>query len=105
VTFFDTADSYVAGASERATGGLLRKFFSRREDYVLATKTFYPTGPGPNGRGLSRKHILTAIPHLPRPSLQPAAARDTSRQPALNDLLFGTPALITLPAREPYRRR
>jgi aryl-alcohol dehydrogenase-like predicted oxidoreductase len=61
VTFFDTADSYAAGASERVTGGLLRRFFTRREDYVLATKVFYPTGPGPNDRGLSRRHILTAI--------------------------------------------
>jgi 1-deoxyxylulose-5-phosphate synthase len=61
VTFFDTADSYAAGASERATGSLLRQFFARREDYVLATKVYYPTGSGENDRGLSRKHILAAI--------------------------------------------
>jgi 1-deoxyxylulose-5-phosphate synthase len=61
VTFFDTADSYAAGASERVTGGLLRRFFTRREDYVVATKVFYPTGPGPNERGLSRQRILAAI--------------------------------------------
>jgi 1-deoxyxylulose-5-phosphate synthase len=61
VTFFDTADSYAGGASERATGSLLRQFFTRREDYVLATKVFFPTGPGQNDGGLSRKHILAAI--------------------------------------------
>jgi len=61
VTFFDTADMYSGGASERITGRLLAKLLPRREDYVLATKVFYPTGPGPNERGLSRKHILAAI--------------------------------------------
>ena len=61
VTYFDTADMYSNGASERVTGRLLDKFFQRREDYVLATKVFYPTGPGPNDRGLSRKHILAGI--------------------------------------------
>jgi 1-deoxyxylulose-5-phosphate synthase len=40
---------------------LLGALFPRREDYVLATKVFYPTGPGPNDRGLSRKHILDSI--------------------------------------------
>ena len=35
--------------------------FQRRDDYVLATKVFYPMGPGPNDRGLSRKHIVSAI--------------------------------------------
>ncbi|MFD7159267.1 aldo/keto reductase [Kribbella sp. NPDC059898] len=61
VTFFDTADAYSKGTGEELTGRLLRKFFARREDYVLATKVYYPTGPGPNDRGLSRKHILDAI--------------------------------------------
>ena len=59
-TFFDTADMYSAGESERLTGRLLRKLF-RREEMVVATKVFYPTGAAPNGRGLSRKHILAAI--------------------------------------------
>jgi 1-deoxyxylulose-5-phosphate synthase len=36
VTFFDTADMYSDGASEEITGRLLAKFFSRRDDYVLA---------------------------------------------------------------------
>ena len=61
VTFFDTADAYSNGTGEELTGRLLRRFFGRREDYVLATKVYYPTGPGPNDRGLSRKHILDAI--------------------------------------------
>ncbi|MEV2271162.1 aldo/keto reductase [Nonomuraea africana] len=61
VTFFDTADMYSDGASEEITGRLLGKLFARRDDYVLATKVYFPTGPGPNDRGLSRKHVLAAI--------------------------------------------
>src|SRR3954449_10435462 len=61
ITFFDTADTYSKGASEVATGRLLRKLFSRRDEYVLATKVFMPMGSGSNERGLSRKHILSAI--------------------------------------------
>ena len=59
-TFFDTADMYSQGASEVATGRLLRKLLSR-EEAVIATKVYFPMTPGPNGRGLSRKHILSAI--------------------------------------------
>ncbi|HUR01622.1 MAG TPA: aldo/keto reductase, partial [Nonomuraea sp.] len=61
VTFFDTADTYSGGASEEITGRLLGKLFARREDYVLATKVYFPMGPGPNDGGLSRKHIMAAI--------------------------------------------
>lgn len=61
VTFFDTADVYSAGASEVVTGSLLRKIFRSRDDYVLATKVFFPTGRGVNDRGLSRKHVHAAI--------------------------------------------
>jgi aryl-alcohol dehydrogenase-like predicted oxidoreductase len=61
ITFFDTADMYSDGASEEITGRLLRKLFARRDDYVLATKVYFPMGPGPNDSGLSRKHILSAI--------------------------------------------
>jgi 1-deoxyxylulose-5-phosphate synthase len=61
VTFFDTADMYSDGASEQVTGRLLAKLFPRRDDYVLATKVYYPTGAGPNDRGLSRKHVLASI--------------------------------------------
>ena len=61
VIFFDTADVYSGGVSEEITGRLLRKTFPHRDDYVLATKVFSPTGSGPNDRGLSRKHVLAAI--------------------------------------------
>lgn len=61
VTFFDTADVYSSGASEVVTGNVLRAIFPRREDYVLATKVYFPMGRGRNDRGLSRKHILDAV--------------------------------------------
>jgi aryl-alcohol dehydrogenase-like predicted oxidoreductase len=61
VTFFDTADMYDDGLSEEITGRLLGRLFARRDDYVLATKVYYPTGPGPNDGGLSRKHVMSAI--------------------------------------------
>jgi 1-deoxyxylulose-5-phosphate synthase len=61
VTFFDTADTYSDGVSEQITGHLLGRLFDHREDYVLATKVYFPMGTGPNDRGLSRKHVLSAI--------------------------------------------
>ncbi|HLN70504.1 MAG TPA: aldo/keto reductase [Streptosporangiaceae bacterium] len=61
VTFFDTADTYSAGVSEQITGRLLGRIFTRREDFVLATKVYFPMGAGSNDRGLSRKHVLAAI--------------------------------------------
>jgi 1-deoxyxylulose-5-phosphate synthase len=61
VTFFDTADTYSNGVTEEITGRLLARLFDRREDYVLATKVYFPMGTGPNDRGLSRKHVLSAI--------------------------------------------
>lgn len=61
VTLFDTADMYSGGVSEEITGRLLGRMFRGRDEYVLATKAYYPTGPGPNDRGLSRKHLLAAI--------------------------------------------
>jgi 1-deoxyxylulose-5-phosphate synthase len=61
VNFFDTADMYSAGLTEQITGRLLGRMFANRDDYVLATKLYFPTGPGPNDRGLSRKHVLSAI--------------------------------------------
>jgi 1-deoxyxylulose-5-phosphate synthase len=60
ITFFDTADMYSNGASEVATGRLLPKLLSR-DELVIATKVYFPMTPGPMGRGLSRKHILSAI--------------------------------------------
>jgi aryl-alcohol dehydrogenase-like predicted oxidoreductase len=61
VTFFDTADMYSKGGSEEITGRLLPKLFSSRDEYVLATKVYFPMGTGPNERGLSRKHVLAAV--------------------------------------------
>src|SRR6202789_2887292 len=58
--FFDTADVYTAGASEEVVGRALRDF-AHRDEYVLATKVFNAMGPGPNDKGLSRKHIMSAI--------------------------------------------
>jgi 1-deoxyxylulose-5-phosphate synthase len=60
VNFFDTADTYSHGASEELTGRVLPKYLSR-DEMVVATKVFMPMTPGPNGGGLSRKHILSAI--------------------------------------------
>jgi aryl-alcohol dehydrogenase (NADP+) len=59
INFFDTADMYSDGVSEEVTGKLLREMASR-DDYVLATKVFFPVAEGPNRKGLSRKHILAA---------------------------------------------
>ena len=61
INFFDTADMYSRGVSEEVTGRLLKKTFSRREDYVVATKVFFPVGDSPNDSGLSRGHILDAV--------------------------------------------
>jgi aryl-alcohol dehydrogenase-like predicted oxidoreductase len=61
VTFFDTADTYSDGLTEEITGRMLGELFPRRDDYVLATKVYFPMGAGPNDGGLSRKHVLSAI--------------------------------------------
>ena len=61
ITFFDTADVYNDGQSEILTGRLLPKLFGMREEYVVATKVRMETMPGPNGSGLSRKHVLASI--------------------------------------------
>ncbi len=60
INFFDTADMYSNGVSEEVVGRALRDF-SKRDDIVLATKVYNAMGPGPNDRGLSRKHILQSI--------------------------------------------
>jgi aryl-alcohol dehydrogenase-like predicted oxidoreductase len=56
--FIDTADGYADGRSEEIVGKGLK---GRRDDVVLATKVFFPVGPGANRKGLSRKHILWGI--------------------------------------------
>ena len=60
IIFFDTADVYNGGQSEVITGRVLGEALSR-EEFVVATKVHGETMPGPNGRGLSRKHILASI--------------------------------------------
>jgi aryl-alcohol dehydrogenase-like predicted oxidoreductase len=60
ITFFDTADVYSNGASEVVTGRLLGRLLPR-DEVVVATKVYFQTTPGPNGRGLSRKHVMSAI--------------------------------------------
>jgi len=60
VNFFDTADMYSLGESERVTGKLLGEM-ARRDEVVIASKVFFPMAEVPNRRGLSRKHILDAV--------------------------------------------
>ena len=60
INFFDTANVYCDGKSEEYVGRALRDF-ARRDEVVIATKVFWAMGPGPNDRGLSRKHIFSAI--------------------------------------------
>ena len=60
INFFDTADMYSLGVSEEVVGRALKDFASR-DRVVIATKVFYPLSDDPNDRGLSRKHILSAI--------------------------------------------
>src|SRR6266508_3266663 len=60
ITFFDTANVYSNGRSEEIVGKALRDFASR-DEVVIATKVYFEMGPGPNDRGLSRKHILSSI--------------------------------------------
>ncbi len=60
INFFDTANVYSDGRSEEIVGKALRDFASR-DEVVLATKVYFEMGPGPNDRGLSRKHILSSI--------------------------------------------
>jgi len=59
VNFFDCADAYSGGAAERFFGEVLQDY--PRRDLVLSSKVFFPTGRGPNNRGLSRKHIMESI--------------------------------------------
>jgi 1-deoxyxylulose-5-phosphate synthase len=60
INFFDTANVYSDGSSEEIVGQAL-KDFTRRDEAVIATKVFFPMSKGPNGGGLSRKSIFTAI--------------------------------------------
>src|SRR5208283_4476661 len=60
INFFDTANAYSDGTSEEIVGQAL-KDFTRRDEVVIATKVFFRMSKGPNGGGLSRKAIFTAI--------------------------------------------
>jgi len=58
INFFDSADQYNKGRSEEILGGLAR---GEREDLVIATKCFNPTGSDVNARGSSRRHVSRAV--------------------------------------------
>lgn len=60
INFFDTANVYSNGASEVIVGKALHDY-APRDEVVIATKVYFEMGIGPNDRGLSRKHILSAI--------------------------------------------
>jgi 1-deoxyxylulose-5-phosphate synthase len=60
INFFDTANVYSHGESERVLGRALRDF-AKREEVVIATKVNSPMRAGPNGKGLSRKAIFSEI--------------------------------------------
>ena len=61
INFFDTADVYSTGESERITGNLLRALGVKRENVVVATKVNGQMSDDINDKGLSRKHILDSI--------------------------------------------
>jgi aryl-alcohol dehydrogenase (NADP+) len=60
INFFDTADVYSNGVSEEILGRAVRDC-ATRDNVVIATKVFFPMSANPNDRGLSRKHIMSAI--------------------------------------------
>lgn len=60
VTFWDTANAYGNGRNEEILGRAFHEF-GFRDDIVLATKAYNAMGPGPNDRGLSRRHLRKAV--------------------------------------------
>jgi aryl-alcohol dehydrogenase-like predicted oxidoreductase len=60
INYFDTADSYGGGVSERIIGAWLKER-KVRDRLVLSTKVFYAIAEGPNDRSLSRRHIVQAV--------------------------------------------
>ncbi len=60
ITFFDTANWYSIGESERVVAPTLTSMVPR-DHLVLATKAYYPMSGDPNDRGLSRKHLLSSV--------------------------------------------
>ena len=59
VNYLDNADAYANGQAEIVMGEAIKDL--SRESLVISSKVFWPTMPGPNGRGLSRKHITESI--------------------------------------------
>ncbi|MEJ5203494.1 MAG: aldo/keto reductase, partial [Anaerolineales bacterium] len=59
INFFDNADVYANGQAEIIMGKAIRDL--PREALVISSKVFWPTMPGPNGRGLSRKHVVESL--------------------------------------------
>jgi aryl-alcohol dehydrogenase-like predicted oxidoreductase len=59
ITTFDTADAYAIGRAESVLGRALKHV--RRDSIEIFTKVYWPTGPNPNNRGLSRKHIIESL--------------------------------------------
>jgi aryl-alcohol dehydrogenase-like predicted oxidoreductase len=59
ITTFDTADTYAGTRAEAVLGRALAG--QRREGLEIFTKVYWPTGPGENDRGLSRKHVMESI--------------------------------------------
>lgn len=60
INFFDTANSYMLGESERILGAALTEIGSR-DKFIVASKVGLPVGPGPQERGLSRRHIVSQV--------------------------------------------
>ena len=89
ITTFDTADVYAGGQAEEVLGRALRGV--RRDSIEIFTKVYWPTGPNPNNRGLSRKHIIESCdaslggsghrPRRPAPG-PPLRRRDAARRDA-----------------------
>jgi 1-deoxyxylulose-5-phosphate synthase len=62
INFFDTANAYGGGRSETYIGRWLKaKGAAVRQHLLISSKVFNPVGPGPNDRGLSRRHILQQV--------------------------------------------
>jgi aryl-alcohol dehydrogenase-like predicted oxidoreductase len=61
VNFFDTADVYSFGESEKLLGQAFKNLGTARKDVVIATKVFGEMGPRPNDKGASRGHIMDSV--------------------------------------------
>ncbi|VDC05771.1 unnamed protein product [Peniophora sp. CBMAI 1063] len=61
VCMFDEAENYAEGKSELELGRVFKELGVRRGDFVITSKVFWGTRPGPNNMGLSRKHIIEGV--------------------------------------------